>query len=37
MVHFYETVDPLLTADQRAKLAAILREHASYEPGKAGG
>jgi len=27
----------VLTADQRAKLAAILKEHASYNPGAAGG
>jgi Spy/CpxP family protein refolding chaperone len=37
MVRFYEAVDPVLTADQRAKLAAILKEHASYNPGAAGG
>ncbi len=37
MVRFYEAVDPVLTADQRGKLAAILKEHASYNPGAAGG
>jgi Spy/CpxP family protein refolding chaperone len=30
MVLFYETVTPLLTADQRATLAAHLREHSSH-------
>jgi Spy/CpxP family protein refolding chaperone len=37
MVRLYEAVDPVLTADQRTKLAAILKEHASYNPGAAGG
>jgi Spy/CpxP family protein refolding chaperone len=32
MAHFYETVTPLLTPEQRTKLAAELREHASYQP-----
>ncbi len=32
MALFYETVTPLLTAQQRTKLAAELREHASYQP-----
>jgi Spy/CpxP family protein refolding chaperone len=32
MVRFYEAVDPVLTAEQRTKLAAILREHATYQP-----
>jgi Spy/CpxP family protein refolding chaperone len=36
MARFYEAVTPALTADQRAKLADILREHASYEPGAKG-
>jgi Spy/CpxP family protein refolding chaperone len=37
MARFYEVVDPVLTTDQRAALAAILREHASYNSGTAGG
>ena len=36
MVRFYEAVDAVLTADQRAKLAAILREHAGYNPSTGG-
>ena len=32
MAHFYETVTPLLTPEQRTKLAADLREHANYQP-----
>jgi Spy/CpxP family protein refolding chaperone len=36
MVRFYEAVDTAITADQRAKLAAILREHASTNPSAAG-
>jgi hypothetical protein len=30
VARFYEAVDPVLTAEQRAKLAEILREHAAY-------
>jgi Spy/CpxP family protein refolding chaperone len=37
MVRFYEGVDPVLAADQRAKLAAILREHANDDPSAKGG
>lgn len=37
MVRLYEAVDPVLTADQRTKLAGILREHASYNPTVQGG
>lgn len=29
MVHFYQALNPVLTADQRAKLSATLREHAN--------
>jgi Spy/CpxP family protein refolding chaperone len=36
MVRFYEAVDTALTADQRTKLAAVLREHASTKPGVEG-
>ena len=32
MALFYETITPLLTADQRGKLADHLREHASHQP-----
>jgi Spy/CpxP family protein refolding chaperone len=32
MALFYETVTPLLTPEQRTKLAAHLREHASHQP-----
>jgi Spy/CpxP family protein refolding chaperone len=32
MAVFYETVTPLLTPDQRTKLAAELREHGNYKP-----
>ncbi len=32
MVLFYETITPLLTADQRTKLAEHLREHANPHP-----
>jgi Spy/CpxP family protein refolding chaperone len=35
VARFYEAVDPVLTGEQRAKLAEILREHASYA--RAGG
>ena len=31
MAHFYETVTPLLTPEQRTKLAEHLREHANYQ------
>jgi Spy/CpxP family protein refolding chaperone len=31
MAHFYETVTPLLTPEQRTKLAEHLRGHASYQ------
>jgi Spy/CpxP family protein refolding chaperone len=34
MARFYEVVAPVLTPDQRAKLAAHLREHAGQESGK---
>jgi Spy/CpxP family protein refolding chaperone len=36
MAQFYETVTPLLTTEQRTKLAEILHEHASYEPASSG-
>ncbi len=29
MVHFYQAVTPVLSADQRAKVASMLREHAN--------
>jgi Spy/CpxP family protein refolding chaperone len=32
MAHFVETVNPVLTPDQRAKLAQRLREHATHNP-----
>ena len=32
MAIFYETVTPLLTAEQRTKLAEHLRQHASHQP-----
>jgi Spy/CpxP family protein refolding chaperone len=32
MAHFVETVGPVLTADQRTKLAQTLREHAAHNP-----
>ena len=32
MALFYETVTPLLTPEQRTKIAAGLREHAAYQP-----
>jgi Spy/CpxP family protein refolding chaperone len=31
MARFYEAVDPVLVGDQRAKLAALLREHATHQ------
>ncbi len=31
MARFYEAVDPVLTGEQRAKLAASLREHATHQ------
>jgi Spy/CpxP family protein refolding chaperone len=31
--HFYETIDPLLTPEQRTKLAAELKEHAAAKSG----
>jgi Spy/CpxP family protein refolding chaperone len=31
MARFYEAVDPVLSPDQRAKLAAMLREHADHK------
>jgi Spy/CpxP family protein refolding chaperone len=34
MARFYEAAAPVLTADQRTKLAATLREHAGQEAGK---
>jgi Spy/CpxP family protein refolding chaperone len=30
--HFLETVSPVLTPEQRAKLAQMLREHATHNP-----
>jgi Spy/CpxP family protein refolding chaperone len=36
MAHFYETVTPLLTPEQRTKLAAELREHANNQPAPSG-
>jgi Spy/CpxP family protein refolding chaperone len=36
MALFYQTVAPLLTPEQRTKLAAELREHASYQPAPSG-
>jgi Spy/CpxP family protein refolding chaperone len=36
MALFYETVTPLLTPEQRTKLAAELREHASDQPAPSG-
>ena len=32
LAHFVETVNPVLTPDQRAKLAQRLREHATHNP-----
>ncbi len=32
MARFYETITPLLTAEQRTQLAAHLREHANHNP-----
>jgi Spy/CpxP family protein refolding chaperone len=32
MAHFLEAVSPVLTVDQRAKLAERLREHATHDP-----
>jgi Spy/CpxP family protein refolding chaperone len=37
MARFYEAVVPVLTAEQRAKLSEILREHASYVDAGGGG
>jgi hypothetical protein len=31
MAHFYEAVTPVLTPDQRTKLADIVRHHANYK------
>jgi Spy/CpxP family protein refolding chaperone len=36
MVRFYEAIEPVLTPDQRPKVAAILREHATYNPNAQG-
>jgi Spy/CpxP family protein refolding chaperone len=36
MVHFYETVTPILTADQRTKLAEHLREHMDHSKSNSG-
>jgi Spy/CpxP family protein refolding chaperone len=36
MVRFYETVSPTLTADQRTKLAEMIREHANHQHGHDG-
>jgi Spy/CpxP family protein refolding chaperone len=36
MALFYETVTPLLTPEQRRKLAAELQEHANYQPAPSG-
>ncbi len=36
MAHFYETVTPLLTPEQRTKLAEHLREHATHQPAASG-
>jgi Spy/CpxP family protein refolding chaperone len=33
MAHFYEAIDPLLTPEQRAKLSAQLKEHATAKSG----
>jgi Spy/CpxP family protein refolding chaperone len=33
MAHFYEAIDPLLTPDQRTKLSATLKAHASAKSG----
>jgi Spy/CpxP family protein refolding chaperone len=33
MAHFYEAIDPILTADQRAKLSAEIKEHATAKSG----
>ena len=32
MAHFVETASPVLTSEQRAKLAQRLRDHASHNP-----
>jgi Spy/CpxP family protein refolding chaperone len=37
MAHFYEAVTPVLTPEQRAKLAEHLREHANHEDAPAPG
>jgi Spy/CpxP family protein refolding chaperone len=37
MAHFIESVSPMLTPEQRAKLAQILREHANHNPSAEGG
>ena len=36
LAHFVETVSPVLTPDQRTKLAQRLREHAAHDPSAAG-
>ncbi|MGD0523730.1 MAG: Spy/CpxP family protein refolding chaperone [Polyangiaceae bacterium] len=36
MARFYETVSPTLTPEQRAKLAALIREHATHQHGHEG-
>jgi Spy/CpxP family protein refolding chaperone len=36
MAHFIETVSPVLTTDQRAKLAQRLHEHATHDPSAQG-
>jgi Spy/CpxP family protein refolding chaperone len=37
MAHFIESVSPVLTPEQRAKFAQLLREHASHNPSAEGG
>jgi Spy/CpxP family protein refolding chaperone len=37
MAHFVESVSPVLTPEQRGKLAQILREHANHNPSANGG
>jgi len=37
MAHFIESVSPLLTPEQRGKLAQVLRQHANHNPSANGG
>jgi Spy/CpxP family protein refolding chaperone len=37
MAHFIESVSPVLTPDQRGKLAQMLRQHANHNPSAQGG